>query len=124
MLSLIEKSFSCKCYHWYGHTERVVLSSWGKYDKLFFCYPNYGITELINDKGEAIYEDNKLGEIVGTGLLNNVMPLIRYRTADYSVWANEENTIELPGYLKLKKIMGRIGEYIETKDRTKIRQLY
>jgi len=119
-LELIEQSFSCKCYHWYGHTERVVLSSWGKNDQSFYCYPNYGITELIDDNGVILKDDNKTGEIVGTGLYNYVMPLIRYRTADYSMWANEKRPSEFPGYLKLGKIMGRIGEFVQTIDGNKI----
>jgi len=74
---LLEQTFGCRVYHWYGHAERVVLAGAGRSsDLLYFC-PAYGYVEFGPPDAEG------LQEVIGTGFHNLVMPLIRYRTGDY-----------------------------------------
>lgn len=78
---LIEGAFGTKVYTWYGHSERVVLAGECALSTAYHAYPTYGITEIVDADGNAVGE-GEAGELVGTGLLNRSMPLIRYRTGD------------------------------------------
>jgi phenylacetate-CoA ligase len=78
----IEAAFGCRVYTWYGHSERVVLGSECEQDRAYHQFPDYGILEVISHDQEHPEVAGGTGEIVGTGLLNRAMPLIRYRTGD------------------------------------------
>ncbi len=71
----IEKAFQCRIFDWYGSAERVAAighCEHGSYHEL----PHYGIVEYL-PAGDGWYS------IVGTGLHNSVMPLIRYELGDF-----------------------------------------
>lgn len=80
----IERAFRTRVYTWYGHSERVVLAGECEKNSTYHHFPDYGILEIIDDKGNACDGEGLRGEIVGTGLYNRCMPLIRYRTGDYA----------------------------------------
>ena len=48
--------------------------------------PAAGILEILREDGSPC-SAGEVGEIVVTGLLNDAMPLIRYRVGDYAAWA-------------------------------------
>ncbi len=73
----LEQFFGACVFHWYGHSERVVLAGQGRESNHLHFWPTYGFVEF----GEADAEGNR--EIIGTSFHNHVMPLIRYRTGDY-----------------------------------------
>jgi phenylacetate-CoA ligase len=58
--------------------------------------------------------------MVGTGFLNPVMPMVRYRTADYGAW-DEPGPCPACGrnHQRLARIEGRIQEYLVLKDGTR-----
>lgn len=74
----LEQFFGARVFHWYGHSERVVLAGQGRESNELCFWPTYGFVEF----GEADAEGNR--EIIGTSFHNQVMPLIRYRTGDYA----------------------------------------
>ncbi len=74
----LEQFFGAKVFHWYGHSERVVLAAQGRTSNHLHFWPTYGFVEF----GEPDGEGNR--EIIGTSFHNHVMPLIRYRTGDYA----------------------------------------
>jgi phenylacetate-CoA ligase len=78
----IERAFSTRVFSWYGHSERVLLGGECERTTAYHHFPDYGILELVNDSGEVIEREGETGELVGTGLLNRSLPLIRYRTGD------------------------------------------
>src|SRR5690606_24049033 len=80
----IEAAFNTRVYSWYGHSERVVLAGECESSSSYHHFPDYGILEIIDDQGRLCTKEGERGEIVGTGLLNYCMPLIRYRTGDYA----------------------------------------
>lgn len=80
----IERAFQTRVFSWYGHSERLVLAGECERDETYHHFPDYGILEIIADDGQACDWEGDRGEIVGTGLLNFAMPLIRYRTGDYA----------------------------------------
>ena len=79
---LIKRAFITRPYSWYGHSERVILGGECERTEAYHHFPDYGILEVMDDHGVATTEPNSKGELVGTGLLNRSLPLIRYRTGD------------------------------------------
>lgn len=80
--SYLEGFFGARVFHWYGHSERVVLAAQGRESNELQFWPTYGFVEF----GEADEEGNR--EIIGTSFHNRVMPLVRYRTGDYAKVTN------------------------------------
>lgn len=67
----------------YGLSEKVLIGNEvrqrpGVYD----LQPLYGYAELVDEAGEAILEPGRRGRLLGTSLLFQGMPLIRYDTGD------------------------------------------
>ncbi len=77
----IEKAFQCKIFDFYGLAERVVFATECEKHKGHHINLDYGIMEIVNDKGEPVNE-GEMGWIVGTSLHNFGMPFIRYKTND------------------------------------------
>ncbi len=80
----IEAAFGTRAYSWYGHSERLILAGECECEATYHHFPDYGVLEIIDDNGRACNDEGDRGELVGTGLLNYSMPLIRYRTGDYA----------------------------------------
>ncbi len=95
--AFIEDFFKVKSLAHYGHSERCVIAE-EMSETLYKFDPYYGYTEHIpNENGSY--------NIVGTGFLNSVMPLIRYKTDDncipeeqyYHIEGKRSSTIGLHG---------------------------
>jgi phenylacetate-CoA ligase len=84
---LIEKAFKTRLLSWYGQSEKVILAGECETSCCYHVFPEYGITELVDENGKQITEPNRVGELVGTGFMNFAMPFIRYKTGD---WASFE----------------------------------
>ncbi|MCP4642683.1 MAG: phenylacetate--CoA ligase family protein, partial [bacterium] len=80
----IERAFRARAFTWYGHSERVILAGECEKTDSYHQFPDYGVLEIIDEDGNPCDEEGQRGELVGTGLLNRCMPLIRYRTGDYA----------------------------------------
>lgn len=89
--SYLEGFFGARVFHWYGHSERVVLAAQGRESNDLHFWPTYGYVEF----GEADAEGNR--EIIGTSFHNRVMPLVRYRTGDYAKVVNRGVVSEVVG---------------------------
>jgi len=87
----LEGFFGARVFHWYGHSERVVLAAQGRESNDLQFWPTYGYVEF----GEADAEGNR--EIIGTSFHNRVMPLVRYRTGDYAKVVNHAVVSEVVG---------------------------
>jgi phenylacetate-CoA ligase len=113
----LEDTFNTRVYSWYGHTEKVVLAGECEVSDHYHIFPEYGITELIDEAGNTIKEGT--GEIVGTGFNNYAMPLIRYKTADIGTLSNKKCKCGRE-YPLLERVDGRSQDIIITKDNSKI----
>lgn len=104
----IKAFFGCKVGSFYGHSERLVFAP-SLHDNVFKYKVNryYGLFELVDSFEKPIKENNKTGEIVGTSFDNFAMPLIRYKTDDFTSFSDHENAI-------IHKVEGRKNEYILT----------
>ena len=86
---IVEKAFGCRMLLHYGHSEMCSVAGWCLTENHYHLEEMYGYTELLDGDQRVISEPGKMGEITATGFNNYVMPLIRYRTADYAAY--EEN---------------------------------
>lgn len=105
----IEKQFKTKIFDLYGQAERVVAATECPEHKGMHVNPEYGIVEIIKN------EDTRRGEIIGTGLNNYAMPLIRYKTGDIAQFAGETCPCgrQMP---LLQTVEGRKADCIMTPD--------
>lgn len=78
---VIERAFGCKVFDFYGISERVAFGMECDRHTGLHVAPEYGIVELVDP--EFRHEEG-VREVVGTGLNNYAMPLIRYRTEDFT----------------------------------------
>jgi phenylacetate-CoA ligase len=114
---LLEETFNTRVYSWYGQTEKVVLGGECEVGDHYHIFPEYGVTELIDESGRSIKSGT--GEIVGTGFNNYAMPLIRYRTGDMGVLTNKKCECGRE-YPLIEGIEGRAQNVIITKNNSKI----
>lgn len=112
----VEEVFQCRYYSWYGQSERVILAGECECSEYYHVYPQYGYIELVDEKGSIITENGKEGEIVGTSFLNKSMPFIRYKTGDIAEYTFIKCNCGR-SYFLLKKVKGRLQEYIICKDK-------
>lgn len=100
----LEQTFGAGVFHWYGHSERVVLAAQGRSSNHLYFWPTYGFVEF----GEPDADGQR--EVIGTSFHNHVMPLIRYRTGDYVKLASDPDE-ELP-MIEVEKVVGRDYEFL------------
>jgi len=81
---VIEERFQTKAFDAYGLAERVVYTSECDRHDGHHVFSEFGITELINDAGDAVPAGG-LARIVSTSLHNMAMPLIRYDVGDTGI---------------------------------------
>lgn len=110
----IEKTFGCKVFCHYGHTEKCVLAYECPVSGKYHVFPQYGFTEIIGKDGKHVSK-GEIGEIVATGFNNRAMPLIRYKTQDYAQFGGYGCSCGR-SYMVLDKIEGRKQDYIVTID--------
>lgn len=79
--------YGCKVFDAYSGVEACCLASECAHHRLHVS-PDVGLVELLDEAGEPV-GPGEVGEIVATGLLNEVQPLIRYRTGDLAVLSPE-----------------------------------
>lgn len=112
---LFKTVFGCPVLRHYGHSERVLMAASMPDDERYFFWPQYGHFELVDAAGRPVTRPGELGEIVGTGFDNRVMPFVRYRTGDLAVF-DERPHPALPGYPVCRRIEGRLQEFVVCRD--------
>jgi len=108
----IEEAFQAKVFDYYGHAERAVTASECEHGNMH-VNQEYGVLEIA--QGEQPAAAGERGEIVGTGLTNYGMPLIRYRTGDVSKLVERSCPCGRESPL-LGSIDGRMADFIRTPD--------
>jgi phenylacetate-CoA ligase len=81
----IARAFRTRVFPSYGHSERLILGTECERESVYHHVPDYGVLEIVGEDGAPCRREGERGELVGTGLHNRSMPLIRYRTGDYAV---------------------------------------
>jgi phenylacetate-CoA ligase len=115
---LLGKVFQCEVFDYYGMAERVIAihtCEAGNYHIL----PEYGIVELLKINAD---DSNSTYELIGTGLNNYAMPLIRYRLGDTVAFSDAECPCGRM-YPMVKSVLGRSDDYIVTSRGTLVGRL-
>ncbi len=119
-VELFAEVFGGITYSHYGHGEMAILGGWCKDTRKFHFLPHHGYLELLDDDGKLITEPGVTGEMTATGFMDDIMPLIRYRTGDYGAW-DEPGPCPACGraHQRMARIDGRIQEYLILADGTR-----
>ena len=105
----LEQVFGAPVFHWYGHSERVVLAGQVRASNQLYFWPTYGFVEF----GEPTADGHR--EVIGTSFHNHVMPLIRYRTGDYVRTTKDERRMPNAGiesWPAVSEVVGRDYEFL------------
>lgn len=105
-VNIVNMAFGSKVFSQYGHSEASVFGYSIDESLLIYCSPLYGYTEILNEAGEQVSE-NEIGEIVVTGFNNYGQSFIRYKTGDLGSFKKEENGIKI-----LNKVIGRTQDVV------------
>jgi phenylacetate-CoA ligase len=104
---VIQQAFGCQVFDQYGCTEICVFAAQCQEGSMHIS-PDYGVLEIVDDQGKPV-PPGIPGEIICTGLLNDVHILIRYRLGDRGVLSDEPCRCGSP-FPVLKSIEGRTGD--------------
>jgi phenylacetate-CoA ligase len=121
MRSSIEQFFQCHCFDHYGQSEGVCMAQECLHGRMHVICAA-GIVEILREDGSPC-PPGEVGEIVATGLLNDAMPLIRYRMGDYAAWATDQTCLCGNPAPILTNLEGRVDDYLVTPDGRKIGRL-
>lgn len=117
---VIERVFGVPVFDQYGAAEMCAFigqCSAGNYH----IHSDYAILELLRDDGTPALPGEE-AEIVCTGLINDVMPLIRYRIGDRAVLAEQECSCGCP-FPVVSRVIGRADDVIQTPGGARIGRL-
>jgi phenylacetate-CoA ligase len=117
----IERFFQCKCFDQYGQCEGVAMAMECRYGRMHVV-PALGIIEILRPDGSPCAA-GEVGEVFATGLLNEAMPLIRYRLGDCAAWADDPLCACGNRQPAISNLEGRVDDYLVTEDGRKIGRL-
>lgn len=103
----IQDAFGVTPFSSYGHSEKLVLATACESNSRYHVWPTYGYFELLDENGKAVTEPGQRGEIVGTGFINTVVPMIRYRTGDFAIFHGDRCSDCGRNHTVLERIEGR-----------------
>jgi phenylacetate-CoA ligase len=121
MRDSIERFFECKCFDQYGQAEGIAFAMECGSGRMHIL-PWLGIIEILRENGTAS-APGEIGEIVATGLLNDAMPLIRYRLGDYAAWAEDQSCSCGNMQPIITHLEGRVDDFLITTDGRRIGRL-
>jgi len=109
----IELAFRCRVFDHYGAAEMAALVTQCEAGS-YHVNPEFGVVELLRD-GKPVETPGELGEIVATGFINPVMPLIRYATGDLAAWGGGASHCPCGrAFPTLERIEGRMDDVLVT----------
>lgn len=109
--SVVERAFGCRVFDHYGGAEMAALITQCE-EGTYHVAPEFGVIEVIAN-GQPVAPGER-GEIVATGFINPVMPLLRYATGDYGVPGNGHKCGCGRAGQTLMQIEGRMDDIIVT----------
>jgi phenylacetate-coenzyme A ligase PaaK-like adenylate-forming protein len=106
-------AFQCPVRETYGMAEIVAAAGECEAGRLHL-WPEVGCLEVINDHGHV--PSGTPGELICTGLLNDAMPLIRYRVGDRGALLEDEHVCGCGRTLPaLAYVEGRVDDVLYTR---------
>lgn len=118
--AVIEQAFGCRVFDHYGAAEMAALVTQCEHGT-YHANPDFGVLEVLDDAGEPA-KPGEMGQVVATGFINPVMPLVRYATGDLAV-AGEGPCACGRHWPVLERIVGRLDDVIVTPEGRRIGRL-
>jgi phenylacetate-CoA ligase len=106
----IEAAFDCPVFDHYGSAEMSALVTQCEAGS-YHVNPEFGVVEVLRDGARV--DPGERGEIVATGFINPVMPLLRYATGDSAIMGAGECSCGR-AFPTLERIEGRMDDVIVT----------
>lgn len=116
----IESAFGCPVFDHYGAAEMAALITQCRAGA-YHCNMDYGVVEILKDGRPA--RAGETGEIVATGFVNPVMPLIRYATGDLAVRGDDAPCPCGSPFPVLTEILGREDDVLITPEGHRVGRL-
>jgi len=117
----IEGGFGCSMRDYYGSAEGCCVISECEHGNLH-AQPEAGILEILDEEGNPCPPGVE-GEFICTGLGNDAMPLIRYRTGDYGAWSRQSACACGRQSPLVSHITGRTDDYLLLPDGRRVGRL-
>ncbi|HEX2189570.1 MAG TPA: hypothetical protein VHG51_11760 [Longimicrobiaceae bacterium] len=117
--SLVSEAFGCPVFDYYGAAEMAALVTQCERGS-YHVNPEFGVVELLRDGIPA--GPGEAGEIVATGFINPVMPLVRYATGDVAAWREGECACGR-AFPMLDRIEGRRDDVLVTPEGRRVGRL-
>ncbi len=112
---LLESGYKCPVFDYYSHHECVAMIAECEHHKRHLV-EDFAYHEIVDEQGDDAW-DKGGGELIGTGLYNYAMPLIRYKTRDTVTTDAEPKTCACGRHFRnIEKILGKQCDYLETVD--------
>jgi phenylacetate-CoA ligase len=111
---IISERFRCGVFDGYSQAERVVYSAECDHHRGHHLFEEHGICEFVDGDGNPV-EAGTPGRLVGTGLHNMAMPLLRYDVGDVASLSTEACTCGR-GLPLMGLVATRQGDIISTPD--------
>lgn len=118
--AVVEEQFGVAVFDQYGCAEMSVLVTSCK-QGTYHVHSDFGILEILNSNGDPA-RDGEEGEIVCTGFINDVMPLIRYRIEDRAI-AGERHCPCGSALPTVARVLGRDDDVILTPEGDRVGRL-
>lgn len=112
---VIETAFSGKVFDQYGQTEMQSFWFECRYRRMH-AHSLFGVTEILRADGSPC-APGEVGDVVLTGLINEAMPLIRYRVGDRAAWSKENSCPCGRPLPVIEQIEGRREDYLYSAER-------
>jgi len=111
----ITAAFDCPVRETYGMAEIVTAASECAAGRLHE-WPEVGIVECVATDA-MLGDDESVGDLVCTGLLNDDMPLVRYRVGDRGAWDSDSSPCGCGRTLpRIARLEGRADDTLFTRD--------
>jgi phenylacetate-CoA ligase len=117
--ALVERAFGCRVYDHYGAAEMAAFISQCEHSR-YHVNADFGIVEVVRDGRPAMA--GEVGEIIATGFINPVMPLVRYATGDLAIQDGVPCPCGRP-FPTIQRILGRMDDVVTTPDGRQIGRL-
>ena len=119
----ISQVFGCPVRETYGMAE-IVGDASDCQEHSLHLWPEVGLVEVFQDHHDTAALPGQTGRLIGTGILNADMPLIRYEVGDRGVLAEETLGCACGCNLPmLQKVEGRLDDVIVTPDGRRVGRL-
>ncbi len=111
----LKRAYKCGIFDFYSNHEANVMIAECEHHRLHLI-DDFALHEVIEANSDNL-ANNGRGELIGTGLYNYAMPLIRYRTRDDIVLSDDGARCPCGrNFPVVEQIIGKQCDYIETPD--------